>query len=130
MKKAKKEATKEPQKREKQLTETQKNAIIKETIVKPMFSNKEVMKSHIEKHKKDYPNFREADYLNRAMELLKAPLSESVKGFKLSNGKIYKYDMENNDFAVSNPDGTIATLFKPKKGLKYWERQVEKYGKS
>lgn len=29
-----------------------------------------------------------------------------------------------------NKSGAIATLYKPQKGIEYWERQVEKYDKT
>ena len=33
-----------------------------------------------------------------------------------------------NEFASAYPDGTISTYYKPRQGMKYWERQVKKYG--
>lgn len=35
---------------------------------------------------------------------------------------------ETNEFASVYPDGTVSTYYKPRQGIKYWVRQVEKYG--
>lgn len=94
------------------------------------FASNDLLKQHLDKHLKEYGNFTEQQYIDRAVELLNAPPEGNIKGFSGQNGKIYRYDIENNDFAVKNPDGTIATLFKPKAGMKYWKAQEEKHGKT
>lgn len=40
----------------------------------------------------------------------------------------FKYDKTTNDFLIYKSDGEIVTLFKPEKGLDYWNKQVELYG--
>lgn len=37
------------------------------------------------------------------------------------------YSAATNEFAAVYLDGTISTYYKPRQGIKYWERQVEKY---
>lgn len=94
------------------------------------FSDKKLLDKHLDKHLKEYENFSPDDYVARAIELLDHPVDSDIKGFIGNNDKVYRYDVHNNDFAVKNKSGTIATLFKPKQGLTYWERQVKKYGGS
>ena len=101
-----------------------------DTINYTGFSNVKTLNAHVKKHLDEYSGATKKDYVDRARELLNAPTSDSVLGFRGNNGKTYRYDVKNNDFAVGNKHGTIATLFKPKNKLKYWEGQVKKYEKT
>lgn len=83
--------------------------------------------THYTKHNNDYPQISKFQYNNRAKELLDCIPNEKIKGFTNSSGWKFRYDKSTNEFAIQRPDGTIATLFKPNEGIKYWEEQVKKY---
>lgn len=52
---------------------------------------------------------------------------ENILGYKSSDGKIIRYDVKENDFVKGNPNIGIATMFKPKAGVRYFnnKKQVE-----
>lgn len=85
---------------------------------------------HFSKHAKDYGNISEQEYVNMAKELMNAQISKNIKGFVSEDGWVFRYNEITNDFATAKPNGVIETLFKPKKGKIYWERQIKKYGGS
>ena|GEM_PF-1462103 len=92
------------------------------------FGTVKKLNRHIKDHLKEFPGFTKTDYVYRASELLRSQVSGDILGFTGINGKIFRYDINNNDFAVGNANGTIATLFKPTDFLEYWKEQVKKYG--
>lgn len=51
--------------------------------------------------------------------LKKSGVLEKVRG----HGDILGYNPAINEFGVVAADGTIRTLFKPKNGLAYWNKQ-------
>lgn len=106
---------------QKQIDNVNESDIIKEST----FSSEELLNNHFTKHSSDYSNYSQSDYLNRARELLSSQVSETILGFTGTNEKVYRYDTQTGDFAVLNKSKTIATLFKPKQGIKYWEKQVK-----
>ncbi len=91
------------------------------------FSTQERFQKHIRDHLKEYGDIRPADYLNKARDLLAAPLDKDVEGFLDKEGYVYKYRISTNDFAIGRPDGRISTIFKPKLVYAYWLQQIEKY---
>ena len=83
--------------------------------LKAEFSTPKKFANHIKKHIGDYGNITDAEYLNKAQELLAAELSAEIEGFI------------DNDFAVGRPDGKLSTLFKPVEGIEYWKGERIKY---
>ncbi len=94
------------------------------------FTNKSSYKKHYEKHKDEFGGITKREYLEKARELLMSEVNKDTFGFVSKDRYIFKYDYKNNELVIGNPDGKISTYMKPKKGLEYWERQVEKYGKN
>lgn len=92
------------------------------------FSTQERFQEHVSEHLKDYGDIRPIDYLNKAGDLLAAPLSKDVEGFVDSEGYVFKYRISTNEFAVGRPDGKISTLYKPDRGAGYWEDEKKLRG--
>ena len=89
------------------------------------FRNEDKLEEHIVKHLSDYPTYSSDDYVRRASELLNSEDNENIKSFISKNGKLYKYDIKENDYCVGDSENSILTLYKPKHGIKYWERKVK-----
>ena len=52
---------------------------------------------------------------------------KNIFGFTDKNGYRFKYDKKENDFVTARNDGTIETLYKPKRKEIYWNNQIDKY---
>lgn len=80
-----------------------------------------------QRHVSEYGLDSFEDYVQGARELLAAPISEDVEGFRNNAGALYKYRKSANDFAIGRViDGTayILTRFRPVDGALYWEGEV------
>ena len=77
---------------------------------------------------KEYDNITLEAYRDRAIALVNTPVGDGIEGFTGKNGYVLRYDSLNNDFASAKPSGIVETLFKPKQGRAYWERQIERFG--
>lgn len=91
-------------------------------LTKLKFANKTLFKEHYKKHKKEYGNISMDSYLKKAQALAGAS-GKHIKTKKRSNGDVLKYNTKTNDFLSMTKDDTIKTLFKPKRGIKYWNEQ-------
>ena len=95
---------------------------------KRFYSDKS-LNNHFLKHSSDYPDFNVKEYLNRAIELLNSDISDVVLGFDSEDGFVYRYDTITNDLAIGKKDNHISTLFKPERGMDYYNEQFKKYKK-
>ena len=66
-------------------------------------------------------------YLNKARELINAPIGEDIQGFTSKNGFTFRYNIVTNEFATAKPDGLIETLYRPTDGMSYWLDQIKRY---
>jgi len=67
------------------------------------------------------------EYLKKAQDLLNSPVEGNIEGFVSKNGYTFRYNKVTNEFATAKPNGTIETLYRPKRGLEYWLEQIVKY---
>jgi hypothetical protein len=91
------------------------------------FLNERVKAKH-EKHVAEYGLDSFEEYVQGARDLLAAPLSEDIEGFRNIDGGIYRYRRSTNDFVIGaqkENKALIITRFMPDEGLIYWERVVE-----
>jgi SPP1 gp7 family putative phage head morphogenesis protein len=89
--------------------------------------NPSTMESHFKKHGSDIDAKNSAEYQEAALKFVnEASGKETIVA---SDGVRRFYSLDTNEFASVYPDGTISTYYKPRQGLKYWKRQVEKYGR-
>ncbi|TXE58056.1 hypothetical protein [Serratia nematodiphila] len=84
--------------------------------------------NHWHKHKNEDPSWAE-DINNYAASVL-APRDfvRGVESFTGSDGRYYRYFVEDNVFAVFNSDNAAITSFKPSNGKKYWEKKKKENG--
>ncbi|MBP3950318.1 SAR2788 family putative toxin [Bacillus suaedae] len=98
---------------------------ITDAVRKLAFGSKSLLDSHYKKHvvtQKEFGNITKAQYLRKAQDLIGSE-SKNVLSKKRSNGDRVFYDKSKNEFAVLSKDGIIRTFFKPKDGIKYYNRQ-------
>jgi len=88
--------------------------------------NPPTIESHFEKHGSDIGAKNSAEYEMAALNFVNKILDKET--ITASDGVRRFYSSDTNEFASVYPDGTISTYYKPSQGLKYWERQVKKYG--
>jgi len=69
-------------------------------------------------------NITKDAYLKRAGNLLGREPGGEILGHTRANGDILRYNARTNEFAVGAQDGSIRTLFRPKDGRNYWNKQV------
>ena len=94
-----------------------------ETKIAPEWENANFAPDKVEKHKKHLSEYGEItfdDYVKGARILLSKPVGGNIDGFENNAGATYRYDKENNDFAIGK-NGIIFTRFKPINKQKYWE---------
>ena len=78
---------------------------------------------HFREHGSDFDDVNNSvQYVNKAHEFLNNPPSGVLTKTR-RNGDALIYDQQTNTLGVKTADGTPKTLFKPKAGIKYWERQ-------
>lgn len=81
------------------------------------------LQSHWEKHGNEFPELHSADeYGQKAVNFFKNPPPKVLKKIR-GDGERLQYDQESNIFSVSTKDGVIKTMFKPDRGINYWNRQ-------
>ncbi|QEY33724.1 hypothetical protein FL966_00865 [Caproiciproducens galactitolivorans] len=88
--------------------------------------NPQTLDSHFEKHGLDIGAKNSAEYEAAALKFVNETLGKET--VIASDGVRRFYSRDTNEFASVYPDGTISTYYKPRRGEKYWEGQVEKYG--
>jgi hypothetical protein len=85
---------------------------------------------HFAKHAKEWGagNITKTSYLKRARSLLNSNVCGDIKGLTTKEGWVFRYNARTNEFATAKSDGTIETLFRPNRGMDYWNEQVRIYG--
>mgnify|MGYP006928622447 CR=1 FL=1 len=79
-------------------------------------------------HKKRHAE-NDARYDADGVSFLSRPLDENTEEIKLTDGKRLRYNYRTNEYGVANEQGNMATYYKPKDGIKYWEGKVQRYGR-
>ena len=88
--------------------------------------NPQTSQSHFEKHGSNVGANNIAEYQAKALKFVnETPNKEMVID---PDGVRRFYSRETNEFASVYPDGTISTYYKPSQSVKYWGKQVKKYG--
>ena len=94
---------------------------------KAVFAGSRDIKWHLEKHRSEFPEWTEDQYLQRAREILQAQLeSGELEEISRSDGSISRYCFSTNEFVATTSDGNIRTFFKPKEREEYWEYEHER----
>ncbi|MEW6120403.1 MAG: RHS repeat-associated core domain-containing protein [Pseudomonadota bacterium] len=78
---------------------------------------------HWSKHKSEFPELQNAkQYAERAKDFLTNPPKGTLTKTN-SRGDTLRYDPGTNTFGVLGKDGAPRTMFRPKEGMGYWNRQ-------
>lgn len=88
--------------------------------------NPKSLRSHFEKHGDNTGVRGLLQYEQAALRFVNQAAGKQT--VVASDGTRRFYLEETNEFASVYLDGTVSTYYKPRQGIKYWERQVEKYG--
>ncbi|AZL16366.1 hypothetical protein [Rickettsiales endosymbiont of Stachyamoeba lipophora] len=83
------------------------------------FKDKNSFESHYIKHKNEWNNISQEEYINKANSLYYKQSGKEILEFKRANGDILKYNITENEFLVIDNQETIRTFFKPSDGIKY-----------
>lgn len=90
------------------------------------FASEKLLRSHYIKHvvkQKEFGNITMDEYLEGARKLINSKPGGDILTKTRSNGDILFYNKSTNEFAVVTKDGVIRTYFKPKEGIKYFNKQ-------
>lgn len=90
------------------------------------FASEKLLRSHYIKHvvkQKEFGNITMDEYLEEARKLINSKPGGDILTKTRSNGDILFYNKSTNEFAVVTKDGVIRTYFKPKEGIKYFNKQ-------
>ncbi|CAI1988096.1 Uncharacterised protein [Serratia quinivorans] len=78
---------------------------------------------HWDKHKKEFPEYQNAkQYVDATHNFVNKPPSGTLTKIR-PNGDTLYYNPTTNTFASKNIDGVPRTMFKPEKGMEYWNKQ-------
>ncbi|MBQ6473829.1 MAG: hypothetical protein IJJ33_17715 [Victivallales bacterium] len=85
--------------------------------------HKSNLERHWEKHHAEFPEYHSAkEYGDAALELFEYPPPGTLRKQKENGDRLY-YHPPTNRFGVTAADGTPKTMFKPDRGIQYWNRQ-------
>ena len=80
-------------------------------------------------HSAQYPGMTREQYAQAALSLVQSPADgKSILGYSTASGAVVRYDVTTNDFVKGYPGNGIATMYKPTKGVKYFNAQKAKEG--
>ena len=94
--------------------------------MKITFESPELLIWHFERHREEFGDISETEYLQKANQLYIEVLSDDVEQIIRSDGSIAKYKISTNEFLVVTEDGKIRTYFKPVDGTDYWRYEHER----
>ena len=80
-------------------------------------------------HSKDYSGYTKDQYAKRAHDLVRSKAEGNILGYKAANDAVVRYDKDANDFVKGMPSG-IKSMFKPKRGVPYFNDQLARDGAS
>ncbi len=86
------------------------------------FRNQSTYDSHYEKHKDEFGDITQEEYLQMANELI-ASTADTVLTKYEDDGDFMYFDTATGYFLVLSPDDYIRTFFVPTDGIDYWNRQ-------
>ena len=85
--------------------------------------HKSNLERHWEKHHAEFPEYHSAkEYGDAALELFEYPPPGTLRKQKENGDRLF-YHPPTNRFGVTAEDGTPKTMFKPDRGIQYWNKQ-------
>ncbi len=86
------------------------------------FRNQSTYDSHYEKHRDEFGDITQDEYLELANKLIFSD-ADTVLTKYAEDGDFMYFDTATGYFLVLSPDDYIRTFFVPNDGIRYWERQ-------
>ena len=78
---------------------------------------------HYKKHKNEFPEYKNSkEYVEGTKKFLNNPPKGTLTKIN-SKGDILRYNPKTNTFGVLSKDGVPRTMFRPEKGIEYWNMQ-------
>lgn len=74
-------------------------------------------------HKDEYPGMTKQQYQAAMIKLLESPVGGDIDGHVDKRGCVVRYNKATNDFATGHPDIAAYSMYKPKDGVAYYQRQ-------
>jgi len=87
------------------------------------FASQEKLRKHFIKHKEEFDNITESEYLYRAQQLVNSNPGEDILIKIRNNGDVLFFNEDTGEFAVKAKNGFIRTFFRPIKGIEYFLKQ-------
>lgn len=78
------------------------------------FANEERLNSHIMKHGSEFGNVRAKEYEQKGINFLKQACGGDVVGYKLSDGKVVRFNRKTTEYATGYPGSWLCTYMKAK----------------
>ena len=104
------------------------------TFVVRNFKSKAISNNHFNKHKKEFYEDGITDtetYLKKSLELLESECDgKNILGFLYPDGRLARYDVKKEYFAVGNPYRGVYSMFKATRGKAYYDEEYAKRDKS
>ena len=104
------------------------------TFIVRDFKSKAKANNHFQKHNKEFAEDGITDtktYLEKSLELLESNCDDkNILGFLYPDGRLARYDVKKEYFAVGNPYRGIYSMFKAKEGKAYFDVEYAKRDKS
>jgi pyocin large subunit-like protein len=94
----------------------------------PGFRSRLLLDEHFEKHGREFGAVTEEQYLHLAQQLRDARPGREILQLRRPDGGFSKFDRKRGYFGAYDADGGIRTFFVPNDGIRYFERQAERYG--
>lgn len=90
------------------------------------FPSEKSFEGHFESHKNEFDGATKEEYRDIARDVLAQPVNDRYLGYDTEYRRI-RYDLENNIYALgNNKRGKITTVFKPEKGVEYFEQNKKR----
>jgi hypothetical protein len=80
-------------------------------------------------HSRQYPGLDKTGYAKKAVELARSPVGGDIRGYRGDDGCIVRYNVATNDWIKAHETG-VDTMFKPKRGIEYYEENMIEDGGS
>lgn len=86
------------------------------------FRTEDALESHYKKHKDEFGNITQDEYLAAANRIITSDSKDILYKYEKDDGDPMYFDKKTGALLIMSSDGFIRTFFIPEDGLEYWER--------
>lgn len=116
----------EPEDEEKGRSDTRSNGKIQDDQIWTETKKEDSVSNaygHWDKHKAEFPEFQNSkQYVDAKHDFVRNPPEGTLTKTR-PNGETLYYDPKTNTFASKDANGVPRTMFRPQKGMEYWNKQ-------